>query len=652
MSQQIIELPIGILIVIMIIVFIVPIIVIIDLFTKEQLPNTKEKVFKDSFEKKASSISPENASVVDLDYDNSKIPTPDSVKELPSFESEVDYSDKVNVNDNNSLKLNEVSEIKFKTIDYNPKDQLFPKESFAFPYVLFPNYGCIFKEPQVGRLGRKGFKEDEFKNYLSSIFCDYCTIEDNNYLSVGTEGIIYEPDFTLKAINEEKNILIDIEIDEPYEGTNDLSKRRATHYLESDLIRNYHFQNRGWIVIRFAEIQIHKNPLGCCFFIAKVISSVDNEYSIPDTLLKKNDLEPISRWSEFEAKSWSIEKYRENYLGIDKFTLSEKCLTYREPINSQKDLQFEIKIQSLISHPKSPIKFNNQTEINELLNTVSLVPFRKGNLWTLYSLIDGQCVDDIYTYAFYADNHLFKSQTIVLFKNNSCCLLDPQSGQPSKKCYDYIRSIETDREIIFIVTQKHKYGIIDNNCKSILNYDYEGIYCVWMAPEFGVNDRDYGNYETTKESFLKIKKNGKFGLFDTNSLSFTFPCQYDEILENSNEEYRLIKDDQMLLFDIMTKKIIPFKKNMKGEKKESLSEAGYLLRKNYVPTKDTLWDVKNDILLYNGEIVYKKPQSDLFIDGFYNGIGRLIRFECDDEGCGWETSFGYMDLYGNLYFED
>lgn len=544
------------------------------------------------------------------------------------------------------------SVINLTLINYRQNDKFPAKFSSTFPYVLIPPLGTIMKQPQSGRLGRKGFKEDEFKSYLYSIFCDYCTIEDNNYLSVGTEGIIYEPDFTLKTIKEEKNILIDIEIDEPYEGTNDLLNRKPTHCVESDSIRNYHFQNRGWIVIRFAEIQIHQNPLGCCYFIAKIISSIDYEYSIPDSLIKQNFLEPIPQWSESEAKRWSLEKYRESYLGIDKFILSENYQTERKSFNSQEDLQFEIEIQNLVSHPRSPIKFINQNEINELLNTVFLVPYRKGKLWTLYNLIDGRCKNDIFNYAFYADNSLFKSQMIVLFKNKSYCLLDAQSGQPSIKCYDYLRSIETDREIIYIVSQNHKYGIINNNCKSILNFEYEGIYCVWMTPEFGTNERDYGNYETTKESFLKIRKDGKLGLFDTNSLSFTFPCQYDEILENSNEEYRLIKDDQMLLFDLITKKIIFFEKNLKDKANENLPEPDYLLRENYVPSKRTLWDVKNDILLYNGEIVYKNPFSDLYIDGFFNGIGRLIESDYDDEGFGGETSLGYIDIYGNLYFED
>ena len=70
------------------------------------------------------------------------------------------------------------------------------------------------------------------------------------------------------------NIFLDIEIDEPYEGINDIKNRKPTHFRFADVNRNNEFKNRGWIVVRFAEIQIHQNPDGCCRFIADVIKSI------------------------------------------------------------------------------------------------------------------------------------------------------------------------------------------------------------------------------------------------------------------------------------------------------------------------------------------------------------------------------------------
>ena len=129
----------------------------------------------------------------------------------------------------------------------------------------------------------------------------------------------YEPDFSLLNEKEGINIFLDIEIDEPYEGINDVNNRKATHFQYADTNRNNEFKNRGWIVIRFAEIQIHQNPEGCCLFIAEVIKSIYPQFNIPQDLVTAKRLEPIQQWTKELALTWSKEKYREQYLGIDRF---------------------------------------------------------------------------------------------------------------------------------------------------------------------------------------------------------------------------------------------------------------------------------------------------------------------------------------------
>ena len=69
----------------------------------------------------------------------------------------------------------------------------------------------------------------------------------------------YEPDIVLKD-RSNKHILIDIEIDEPY----DLSSRVPTHCLGRDNKRDDFFSRRGWVVVRFTEYQIVTQINECC----------------------------------------------------------------------------------------------------------------------------------------------------------------------------------------------------------------------------------------------------------------------------------------------------------------------------------------------------------------------------------------------------
>jgi hypothetical protein len=118
------------------------------------------------------------------------------------------------------------------------------------------------------------------------------------------------------------NIFIDIEIDEPYEGINDIETRKALHYKGVDDSRNQGLTNNGWIVIRFAEIQVHQNPVKCCAFIADIISKVRPIYSIPAPLIEVKKIDQVNKvqvWTKDEAEKMSKNKFRERYLKIDEF---------------------------------------------------------------------------------------------------------------------------------------------------------------------------------------------------------------------------------------------------------------------------------------------------------------------------------------------
>lgn len=230
-----------------------------------------------------------------------------------------EYNNKsYNYHENEDDSKNSLNEIIHKYIGYTPNDIFTQNEPFNFPYVLMPNLHSIIKFPQDGRKGRKGVKEEDFRKVIIENFGNQMDVFDNKCL-LSKSKHPYEPDLTLIYNKNDENIFIDVEIDEPYEGLNDVNNRAPTHYQYYDANRNNSFKNRGWIVIRFAEIQVHEQPLSCCLFIADVIKSICKEFVIPKSIQSVNHIKPVKQWTKDQSIIWSTEKYREKYLGINIF---------------------------------------------------------------------------------------------------------------------------------------------------------------------------------------------------------------------------------------------------------------------------------------------------------------------------------------------
>ncbi|MFI5218247.1 MAG: hypothetical protein ACHQNT_02075 [Bacteroidia bacterium] len=196
-----------------------------------------------------------------------------------------------------------------KYIGYSPNNN-FSKS--CFPFVSMPQPNSVIKFPRKGRLGIKGFKEPVYEEELKTYFFRQRGLQffNDRFLFVSDNTRPYEPDFTLIDERENLNLFIDIEIDEPYDGIG----RFATHYKGIDDYRNQYFNDRGWIVIRFTEKQVHENPKGCCRLVAEVIKSVNASFTIPQELqnIPTVSVEPF--WSKVKAEKWAKENYRENYL--------------------------------------------------------------------------------------------------------------------------------------------------------------------------------------------------------------------------------------------------------------------------------------------------------------------------------------------------
>ncbi|PSB14133.1 hypothetical protein C7B65_26755 [Phormidesmis priestleyi ULC007] len=90
------------------------------------------------------------------------------------------------------------------------------------------------------------------------------------------------------------NLWIDIEVDEPW-FLSDSGQKEPIHYIGKDDYRDQQFYDARWIVIRFAEEQIAKQPASCAKEVAKLLSlfNVDASQLFQTT----PDLKPVERWN-------------------------------------------------------------------------------------------------------------------------------------------------------------------------------------------------------------------------------------------------------------------------------------------------------------------------------------------------------------------
>lgn len=279
-----------------------------------------------------------------------------------------------------------------KYIGYEPINIFTQTEPLHYPYVVMPSRTkCPIKIPQKGRSGRKGYKEDEFLLYIRKYFKEAFNIYDDRY--VLTKANRYEPDFSLLNEKDGINIFLDIEIDEPYEGINDVNIRKATHFQLADINRNNEFKNRGWIVIRFAEIQIHQNPNGCCRFIADVIKSICPQFTIPHDLLSIKRIEPVQQWTKDIALAWSKQRYREKYLGIDHFGYIPKMIGPDITIIQDEKVEEEVVDDKMVVIPDKTISdMPEQNIVSTAIKTGKYIPFQYNQEKTIVkpSNLDGR----------------------------------------------------------------------------------------------------------------------------------------------------------------------------------------------------------------------------------------------------------------------
>jgi hypothetical protein len=217
---------------------------------------------------------------------------------------EKEYSDyleeKINYENNITIYDNKIIEYKDRLSKLFSDEGIFEFRLKTISEILSIN---DYKPKLVSRPIRKGVSERLFAKHLEDFF-------GNKILSgyeVGFFDRPYVPDFIY--YDNRTNLLIDIEIDEPY--TIDDNNYLPIHCIDevNDNNRDDFFTNNGWIVIRFAEEQVIRYPKESCEVILDLIDAVMNFKDVDLT-----NIPHINRWNTSRANEFIKRNYRNTYL--------------------------------------------------------------------------------------------------------------------------------------------------------------------------------------------------------------------------------------------------------------------------------------------------------------------------------------------------
>lgn len=250
--------------------------------------------YSSDVEEKTDEISDQTANISD------KVEEPQTVYAPPSKQPELTKPTGEKKADITSGKL---------YVNYIPTNPFKNVDPWKYPVVKLPKKDSIIRTPRSGKIELRGYKEAIFQNVLTDIFDDLI-ISGEHRIATGNSTRPYEPDISIITDNFEQNVFIDIEIDEPYAGIS----RKALHLIGEDDIRDIYFNDRGWIVIRFTEKQIHEQEFSCLKFIAEVIKAQIPEFAIPSSIDAYDIPKQEPQWDLLQAQKWARENYRENYL--------------------------------------------------------------------------------------------------------------------------------------------------------------------------------------------------------------------------------------------------------------------------------------------------------------------------------------------------
>jgi very-short-patch-repair endonuclease len=225
----------------------------------------------------------------------------------------------------------------------------------SYPVFRFPKKGTVVRSFRLGNTKRRGFKEESFQKSIEQYFGKDYIVLGNARLNTGKETRPFEPDIAI-IDKSNSNLRIDIEIDEPYAGLT----RQPTHCKGEDVNRDVYFVDRGWIIIRFSEYQVHLQENDCLRYIAETIKSAIPKYEIPSQLLNKPLLQVEKLWDIVQAQKWEKAKYREQYLNHTFQSIEEQTETIERDFDEQESKEEQLVKPTLIGKvdDKKSIAFN------------------------------------------------------------------------------------------------------------------------------------------------------------------------------------------------------------------------------------------------------------------------------------------------------
>lgn len=225
----------------------------------------------------------------------------------------------------------------------------------SYPVFRFPKKGTVVRSYRIGNTKRRGFKEKSFQKSIELCFGKDFTVLGNVRINTGKETRPFEPDIAI-IDKSNSNLRIDIEIDEPYAGIT----RQPTHCKGEDVNRDIYFVDRGWIVIRFSEYQVHLQENECLKFIAETIKSAVPKYNIPNQLINQPVLQVEKLWNIVQAQKWEKAKHREKYLNQTFQYIEDQTEITERDFNEQELNEEKLVKPTLIGEIdyKKPIAFN------------------------------------------------------------------------------------------------------------------------------------------------------------------------------------------------------------------------------------------------------------------------------------------------------
>lgn len=227
----------------------------------------------------------------------------------------------------------------------------------SYPIFRYPKKGTVVRSYRLGKTKRRGFKEESFQKSIEQYFGNDFAVLGNARLNTGKETRPFEPDIAI-IDKSNSNLQIDIEIDEPYAGLT----RQPTHCKGEDINRDIYFVDRGWIVIRFSEYQIHLKEKDCLRYIAETIKLAIPNYVIPTILLNQPSLQIEKLWDIVQAQKWEKKKHREEYLNHTFQFTKEQIETTKENFDEQELKEEELVKPTYIGevYSKQSLAFNLQ----------------------------------------------------------------------------------------------------------------------------------------------------------------------------------------------------------------------------------------------------------------------------------------------------